>query len=335
MKKARRIHYGEIGVGLLVLALLGALGFQVYRMQRNFNPALLGAGVAALAAPSAAAAEESPLARLAAAPPVGLVVMSPAEKFDAATLSDKIDGKAELYLASGFDRLECRRFALEQNPAEWLELYLYEMAAPRNAFAVYSAQRRAGAVPLELPATGYAAGNALFFMRGPYYAELVGSSTNAALLAAMAALGRAMCGYLPDAEALPAELNLFPAAGLRAESVTLQISDGFGYERFDQIFMGAYELGGWEATAFISRRPDAAEAAELAEAYHRYLLENGAVRLAAPTNVAGARFADLFGSLELVFSRGPWLAGVHAGEDRMMVERLAAALAEKLKEGAP
>ena len=79
-------------------------------------------------------------------------------RYDAATLSDKINGKAELYLAAGFERLECRRFALADDPAGWLERFVYTMRAAPGAFAVYSQQRRPQAQPLTLAADGLPGG---------------------------------------------------------------------------------------------------------------------------------------------------------------------------------
>ena len=62
--------------------------------------------------------------------------------YDSISLSDKINGKAELYLAAGFARLETQRFALTDNPGQWMERYLYDMGQHANAFSVFSAQRR-------------------------------------------------------------------------------------------------------------------------------------------------------------------------------------------------
>ena len=68
--------------------------------------------------------------------------LSPPETFDAEKLSEKIDGKAGLYLSAGFKSLTCRRYKKPDNPDLWLEIFFYDMGNIINSFAVYSMQRR-------------------------------------------------------------------------------------------------------------------------------------------------------------------------------------------------
>jgi hypothetical protein len=105
--------------------------------------------------------------------PDGLTVLTPAESFDRETLSDKIDGKAELYLSAGFVRLDCQRLALSGQPEAWMEAFVYDMGSASNAFAVFSAQRRADVTPAAVGDFSYRAGNALFIAHGHYYLELI------------------------------------------------------------------------------------------------------------------------------------------------------------------
>ena len=75
--------------------------------------------------------------------------MGQAENFNPQNLYHKINGKADLYLASGFVSLKAQRYHLEGDPNSWLEMLAYQMKSPRAAFAVYSQQRRPDAKPLD------------------------------------------------------------------------------------------------------------------------------------------------------------------------------------------
>jgi hypothetical protein len=102
-------------LSLMILGILVVISVGVYLAQFNTNPAvqqmapvLKGNDKNQVAPP--ASSEKS----LISAPP-GQSPLSPAETFDAATLSDKINGKAELYLSAGFVRLHSQRFKDESD----------------------------------------------------------------------------------------------------------------------------------------------------------------------------------------------------------------------------
>jgi hypothetical protein len=256
----------------------------------------------------------------------GLAAMGAPEAYDAATLSDKIDGKAELYLASGFQRLECQRFSLADDAGRWLERFVYTMQAASGAFAVYSQQRRPGAQALTWTADGYRSANGLFMVHGHYYLEIIGSDDSEPLQARMAELARAFVQEHPVVQAAVDERDLFPKEGLAADSISLTAANAFGFERMDRIYTAEYTIDGRQATAFLSRRASAAEAAELAQAYTDYLLAYGGRKIPAPPGAPPVTLLSILDQYEIVFSRGDLLAGVHEADDPIHAAALAARL---------
>jgi hypothetical protein len=111
-------------------------------------------------------------------PPEKFSVFSPPETFDHMTLSDKIDGKAELYLPAGFKSLFAQRLKPQDSPDVWYEVFIYDMGTMLNAFSVYSAQRRDNARPEPFAEFAYSAENALFWVHGPYYIEIIASEVS-------------------------------------------------------------------------------------------------------------------------------------------------------------
>ena len=97
--------------------------------------------------------------------------MSSVETFDRDNLYQKIDGKAELYLDAGVTGMKCQRFVDRDNAAAWMEVFVYDMGELKNAFTVFSKQRRTGVE--ELGELAYATPNSLYFDQGKYYVEIV------------------------------------------------------------------------------------------------------------------------------------------------------------------
>jgi hypothetical protein len=130
-----------------------------------------------------------------------------------------------------------------------------------------------------------------------------------------------------------AELALFPSEHLKRESISLLAADAFGFDRFRSVFTAQYTLGETDLTAFLSQRARPDEAAELAAAYHQFLLQNGGKEVKPGPGLADVRMVELFGTYELIFSRGRMLAGVHGAENREAAEQLARILKERLSGG--
>lgn len=315
-----------------VLACLLAIAAGLVWTQSRFNPAVVNflQGEAARArGPAAAPAAAEPILPLSE----GMSALTPAEHFDRETLSDKIDGKAELYLSAGFLRLDCQRLALAAQPELWVEVFLYDMGSFENAYAVFSAQRRADAAMLDFAEFAYRAENALFFVHGPFYTEMIASGTDERLRTSMDALARAFILGRPVAQAAIAERGLFPKTGLVETSISLIPADAFGVAGLDRVFTATYRKpAGAELTAFLSRRSDPQEAAALAGAYVDFLKTYGGEVKASDEPVPGGTVVAILDMFEVVFSQGPFLAGIHEAPDRDQAVTLAKELAAKLKE---
>lgn len=317
-------------VGVLILAAIASLAVWVWMQQSHFHPAILSLQPAPPAAAPALELRATPAWTLASFAPPGLAPLSAPETFDAETLSDKIDGRADLYLTAGFVSLRCQRFADATNRAAWFEVFVYDMAAPRNAFAVYSVQRREDAEELKLGAFAYRTPNGLFFVHGRHYVEVVASETSDALMAPAENLSRRFVGMTPAESADLPELALLPAEGLVPGSVILYRTAGFGFDRFQDLFAAAYRDGELEVTAFLLADGSATQAVEQAKAYAEFLVANGGVEEPAPNGLDNAQVLNLFGTYEIVFGRGPVVAGVHQVESREAAERVARRLFDAL-----
>ncbi len=323
----------ETCIGLFILAVLVVIGMSILATQNRYDPALFKAlavkGEAVPARQSQTSAPQGPSA--ASLAPAGLVAMGGEETFDSNTLSDKIDGKAELYLSSGFVRLTTQRFSKASDPKSWLELFVYDMDGPANAFSVYSVQKRSDARDVGLGPAAYGTENALFLVSGSKYIEIVSSDTG--LGKEMSALAAKFAEEQPSQAGGTVETaGLFPTESLDPASISLHMSDVFGFSGLDRVFTAKYKVGQEQVTAFLSKRKSAREAVALAAAYGRFLLENGGSELGEVPGVPGSRLYQVFDTFEAVVQKGAFLAGAHEVETRISAEKVAAALYRKLQD---
>ena len=312
-----------------ILAVLVIIAACLLWVQSRYDPGRWRA-LSETAPPGAEAAPDADAGQRWAVPE-GLAAVSGWELYDPLTLSDKIDGKAELYLPAGFKQLAARRFSLKADSSRWMELFIYDMGSPAGAFAVFSHQARDGKQPLEITPDAYRSANGLFVAHGPYYLEIIASDDAAPVQSQMEALARAFVAAHPVRAAAPDERALFPDAGRVADSVALTAANAFGFDRFDQMYTARYLQAGEEATAFLSRRASAAQAAELARAFADFLTTyGGSVASAASTVVPEMQVIEVLGRFDAVFSRGAYLAGVHDAASAQQAVALAEALYHNL-----
>jgi Family of unknown function (DUF6599) len=315
----------ETLIGYAILLVLVVTAGGLFLTQFHYNAAVLTPSALQPDSSSSSVALRPDLGA-----PEGLVALSQPETFGPETLSEKIDGKAELYLSAGFVQLLTQRFSRKGNPQAWLEFFLYDMGSSKNAFAVYSVQRREDGQRIDLGDFAYTTEDALFLVHGQYYAEVIAPALGKAATEILPALGRGVVEKVKARREGITELALFPAEHLKRETISLLAADAFGFDRFRLVFTAQYRLGDTELTAFLSQQARPAEAGELAAAYHQFLLNNGGKEVKPGPGLSDVHMVELFGTYELVFSRGPVLAGVHGAENREAAEQLARILKQRL-----
>jgi hypothetical protein len=302
---------GERRLSLAILGLLALIAGVMLVVQGRFDPgAWREQAVAAKTDAPVRAAEIAP-AGAAQDMAAGLEPVSEAERYDADTLSDKIDGKADLYLTAGFEGLSTRRFALAEDKSRWMERFIYNMGNLRNAFAVFSAQRRPKVQAVSIVQHAYLAGNGLFFVHGPYYVEIIAAEASPEMHKGMNALATAfITSHEVKTEDL-AELRLFPSDRRIAGSTKLAASSAFGIEGLDQVFTAAYAGDQAEALAFVSRRTSHDQAEALAAKFHAFWLDFGGEKVAPPADLQWAGIVLILDNYEISMACDDYLIGVH------------------------
>jgi hypothetical protein len=323
-------------ISAIILGCLAVIAGGIFLVQFKFSPAVQPvASVLAVDNQNQAAPLDSTGKALITFPN-GQAPLGPLETFDASGLSDKINGKAELYLTAGFIRLLSQRFEDKTAGDVWMEVFVYDMQSTQNAFAVFSAQRREDAQPVNIRQYAYQTQNALFLVHGSFYVEIIASEVSETIRQSMRSFAEAFIAQHPI-EATPAiaEKQIFPEEGLVADSIALISADAFGYDRFDQIFTATYRLKDAELMAYISSRKTPREAEALAFGYQEFLTTFGGETAEFDSPIASAKMIYILDTYEIVFAHGTCLAGVREAEDKQTARELAMRLFKRIKEADP
>lgn len=325
----------ETTISWTILGALVVIAVAVFIKQFDYDPAAVTSRVPVNEHRETLALNDRLFSNLSQFATETLAPMQGAENFGPETLADKINGKAELYLSAGFLGLTSQRFALHDDPESWMEAFVYDMGTPKHAFAVYSLQRRAEAEPLALTPFSYRTANALFFVHGKFYIEVVASVLSDPMTRAMASFGERFVEKIPGRADAIEETMRFPREDMIDGSIALLISDAFGFEGLDNVFTARYRVQGQEVTAFLSERKDDREALRLVQAYRDFLVSNGGTE--APEQASEAvKVTDtvtirIFGDLELFFSCGRYMAGVRDTETLRVAQEVAQRMMATLK----
>ncbi len=329
-KESRRQTF----LSMVILAILMVVGVGIFITQSRFNPGVLQKN-AFLPEPNKnrPSSQLSPNASFVPLPE-GIQPLTETEIFDARNLSDKINGKAELYLSAGFTRLVIQRFKDERATDLWMEAFVYDMGNSQNAFSVFSAQRRQDAESLGLAQYAYSTPNALFLTHGRYYVEIIASKVSGQVLESVKMMAETFIRNTPAEAATVNETELFPEKELVKNSIVLISSDAFGYDGFDKIYTAEYKFDDHSLMAYLSHRRTPVEAKELASAYTKFLLAYGGQNIEEKLPVKDARLIRILDAYEIVFSHGSYLAGIREAATVDQAKTLAVRLSHRLKEGA-
>ena len=227
--------------------------------------------------------------------PEGFAQKSPVERYTEVNLYEKINGRSELFHAYDVTGMTFVTFSKADDPAKFIDVFLYDMTTPLGAFGIYSVERSSGSEAIATGDGGHRTKADLFFRKGQYYASILTSGPDEEVQKAASALADTLAKRLKGKAAEIWGLAMLPAKNRVEDTVRYLMVDALGLDFLTNAFTAQYRDGEAKFTAFVARCKSADNAAEVLAKYKVHLEEFG--DMAEPAKIEGASvmFADVGG----------------------------------------
>lgn len=268
------------------------------------------AGTVMAAAPAAAA----PVKNL---PPMaeGFSAMGETEHYVPDTLFEKINGRAPAYLAFNFQELTTRSFTLDAAPGQFVDVFIFSMDTPKNAFGIFSMERDGSGSTVDFVTDGYRSEMGFFYRQGNAYIQVLASDAGQAVMGPAEAFARALAASLPvDDTGLG--VSLLPAKYQVPNSLNFIQSNAYGLSLMKDVYESKYNVGGTMLTYFAMEASSEAEAAAAWEEIKGYHTKYADVQQTGELDGAQFIVSDNFGDWNVLYINGTLLGGVVDSSDR-------------------
>jgi len=180
--------------------------------------------------------------------------------YDRDTLSDLIDGEAELFFPYGFDRLAYARYDSETISNTGLDLYIYRMGSLLDAFGIYSGYRQKEGHTVQAGAESSLSGSQLFLYQGRYFVEIQITGGGEPDAGALAGCARAVVSRMKESKERPQELEVFNGREVIRGTERYLPQSLLGYDFFPKGIMADATVEGTNLQVFLllNTTPDSA-----------------------------------------------------------------------------
>ena len=344
----------ERTLSVLLLVLIGAVGIAVYLKGQRFDPALFSLDRSELASvqptatqpdvlvdeedegevwaePSEAGQEPPTPGLLSDIAPEGWRPLGDIEYFTAETLYEKINGRAEQYLAYEVVDLTYASLVASADDGAFIDTFVYDMGEALNAFGIYSVERSTGQPTTDLGREGYQVEGSIFYCKGPYYIQVIASESDEGTQQVALAVARTVASRLKDTGEDIWGYDLLPAEGRIPATVQYYLQDALSLHFLINTSTARYRQGDIEVTAFLSNQGSDDTASRALSSYASYIERYGAV--AGRREVLGTPMltGDMGGAFDVVFQRGAFVGGVTGAPNQTAGEQVASRLLESLQ----
>ncbi|MCP4628397.1 MAG: hypothetical protein GY850_33515 [bacterium] len=263
--------------------------------------------------------------------PQGWQIFDEVKQFTPETLYEQINGRASFFLTYDMIRLTYVSFVYGEEMSKFIDLSIYDMGTPTNAFGVFSGERSSGESPLDLGRAGYRSDANYFIWQGRYYIRIISSEASDELKRIGMDLTRKVTDFLPDSGAQVWGLTALPLTDRMPQSVQFFKVDAMGLDFMRNTYTAEYRKDITLVTAFLSQRdsPESARATVVKYTGYAEKYGQGIERLKA--GEVELVFCDMGGSYDVVFHKRRLMGGVSGVEDRNLAIRAAIEMWHQLK----
>jgi len=262
--------------------------------------------------------------------PKGWEVFDEVKQFTPENLYEKINGRAEFFIAYDIIRMTFASFSNSADKQKFIDLSIYDMGNPTNAFGVFSTERSQGESSLELRRASYRSDANYYIWKGQYYIKIIASDASGQLQRIGMELARKVTDFLVDSGERVWGLTTLPLADRVPESVKYFKVDAMGLDFMQNTYTAQYRKFDTLVTVFLSRQASPDSAQSTMDQYAEYAKQYG--KGIDHLKIDGLEFVscDMGRNYDVIFQKGPLMGGVLSVEDKSLALRVASELRRQL-----
>ena len=257
------------------------------------------------------------------------------KQFSPENLYEQINGRAELYLSYDIVKMTYATFENPADPRQFIELCIYDMGTPTNAFGVFSVERSRDAPSVEFGRAGYRSGASVYVWDGHYYVTVIGSADTDHLREMTIELARNVTNSLMDSDEPVWGLTALPEEDRIGASLRYFQVDAMGLDFLRNTYTAQYRKSGVDVAAFLSRQDTLESAHAALDRYAEHAAHYGVGVEETTVAESWGRYrlltCDLGGAFDVVFQRGRLVGGVTSVADRDLAITVAMDLCERTR----
>ena len=186
--------------------------------------------------------------------PKGWALYGKVIQFTPINLYEIINGRAEYYLSYDMIRMTFASFRKSTDNSIFINLSIYNMGTPSNAFGVFSGERSLGAPPLKLGRDAYRSEANYYIWKGQYYIQIIATDTTYELRRIGMDLAKKLTDYLQDSGQPVWGLQALPQKNQVPQSVQYFLIDALGYSFLRNTYTAKYYNDKIEVSVFLSQQ---------------------------------------------------------------------------------
>ncbi len=248
-------------------------------------------------------------------------------------LYEQINGRAEYFLAFDMVSMAYATFEGGDNVNQYLNVSIYDMGIPRNAFGVFSGERSKEASPVPLGREAYRSQANYYIWQGQYYIQIIASDATKELRNISRKIAGKIVEFLPDSGESVWGLSKLPKSGLVPNSVQFFLVDAMGLDFMHNTYTAQYHFGVLQGqddksaldenqkknsvyTVFLSRCNSQESAQERISKYRDFFDRYGKETQVIQVDGVEILSCNVGGKYDLVFQKKNLVAGITSIENR-------------------
>ena len=237
-------------------------------------------------------------------------------QFKPENLYEKINGRAEYYLSYDMIKMTFAGFRRSTDNNNFINLSIYDMGTPSNAFGVFSGERSLGVPPLKLGRDAYRSEANYYIWHGQYYIQIIASDTISELRRIGMDMAEKLTDNLQDSGQLVWGLEALPVNNRVPKSVQYFLIDALGHSFLRNTYTAKYYKDKAEVSVFLSQQDSPKSANTIIAKFKEHVNKYG--KEVDLLSVDGIKLlsCDMGRYYDIIFQKGCLAAGVTGIKDK-------------------